>query len=84
MVATSVGEVIVVIVPLTPLTANQMSKIEEALQDCAVSIVHLDKLSKVAINDEVIPCMHEIRYDSESTIFIFTSPQKNSKHSGYS
>ena len=77
MIATFVGGVNVVIVPLLALTADQMSKIEEALQDCgSVAAVHLDELSRSAIRDEVITRMNDIGYDSESTLFIFTSPQK--------
>ena len=47
------------------------------LQECGlVSAAHLEKLSRAAINGEVIPRMHEIRYDSGSTMFIFASPQE--------
>ena len=77
MIATFVGGITVVIVPLLALTADQMSKIEEALEECgSVAAVHLDELSRSAIRDEVIPRMKEIGYDSESTLFLFTSPQK--------
>ena len=77
MAATFVGGIVVVIVPLLALTADQMSKIDEAVQDCgSVKAVHLDELSKQAITDEVVPRMHSIGYDSESTLFLFTSPQK--------
>mmetsp|Transcript_36102 Transcript_36102/g.66172 ORF Transcript_36102/g.66172 Transcript_36102/m.66172 type:complete len:200 (+) Transcript_36102:456-1055(+) len=77
IIATCAVEIIAVIVPLLALTANQMAKIEEALQDCgSVSAVHLDELSSAAINGKAIPRMHEIGYHSESTMFIFTSPQK--------
>lgn len=54
-----------------------MSKIEDANQDYgSVKAVHLDELSSATIDDEIVPRMHAIEYDSESTLFIFTSPQK--------
>ena len=78
MIATFVGGIIVVIVPLLSLTADSMGKIEEALQDCgSVTAVHLDELSSKTIKKEVIPRMHGIQYKSESTLFVFTSPQKS-------
>ena len=77
MIVIFVGGIIVIIVPLLALTSDQMSQIEESLQDCgSVKAVHLDKFSKAAIDDEVVPRMHNIGYNSKSTLFVFTSPQK--------
>ena len=76
-IATFVGGIIVVIVPLLALTVDQMAKIEEALQDCgSVSAVHLNKLSRAKINSDFIPRMHEIGYDSSPTMFVSISLQK--------
>ena len=83
MIATFDGGIIIIIIPLLALTMDQMVKIEEVLQDSgAVSAVHLDKFSKAAINGEVILCMHKIRHDSESIMFIFPFLE-NSRHSCY-
>ena len=77
MIVIFVGGIIVIIVPLLALTADQMSQIEESLQDCgSVKAVHLDEFSKEAIDDEVEPRMHDICHNSESALFVLTSPQK--------
>ena len=76
MIATFIGGIIVVIVPLLALTVDQMAKIEVSLQDCgSVTAVHLNELTGEQINGEVLPRMHEIDYNFESTMYIFTSPQ---------
>ena len=76
MIATMVGGIIVVIVPLLLLTADQMIKIKVALQDFgSVEAHNLDDLSLHDLRTAVIPRMKEINYDSSSTMFLFTSPQ---------
>ena len=55
------GGIVVVILPLLVLTADQISKIEEANQDCgSIKAVHLDELPAATINNEVVPCIHAI------------------------
>ena len=77
MAATFLGGIVVVIVPLLALTADQISKIDEANQDRgSMKAVHLDELSSETIDNVVVPRMHAIGYDSQSTLFLFTSPQK--------
>ena len=77
MAATFLGGIAVVIVPLLALTADQISKIEEANQDRgSIKAVHLDKLLSATIDNEAVPRMHAIGYNSQSTLFLFTSPQK--------
>ena len=77
MAATFLNGIVIVIVPLLALTADQISKIEEANQDRgSIKAVHLDELSSATIDNEVVPRMHAIGYDSKSTLFLFTSPQK--------
>ena len=77
MVATMTGGIILVIVPLLSLTADQMAKIRVALMsEGSVEAHHADEIPTELLNEIVIPRMHEIGYNSTSTMFIFTSPQK--------
>ncbi len=61
MAATFLGGIITVIVPLLSLTADQISKIDEANQDRgSMRAVHLDELSSATTDNEVVPRMHAI------------------------
>ena len=56
MVTTFISGIVIVGVLLLALTSDQISKIEEVNQDCgSVKAVHLDELSKAAIDHEVVP-----------------------------
>ena len=80
MIATFVGGIIVVIVPLLALTVDQTSKIKEALEECgSVATMHLGELSRSAIRNEVIPRMNDLGYDSESTRYL-ANRHFNSRH----
>ena len=77
MTATFAGGIILVIVPLLALTADQMVKIRIALQgEGSGSAYHLDDIPLELLLELIIPAMHMIGYDSSSTMFPFTSPQK--------
>ena len=66
-----------VIVPLLSLTVDQMAKIRVALQvEVSIEAHHLDEISASLLRELIIPRMHKIGYDSTSTMFLFTSPQK--------
>ena len=67
--------IILVIVPLFALTADQLANIEEALQTHgSVKAHHLDNTLPGDLNT-IIQQIHAIDYDSSSTLFLFTSPQ---------
>ena len=54
-----------------------MTKIRVALQvEGSVEVHHLDEISTDLLRELIIPQMHKIGYDSTSTMFLFTSPQK--------
>ena len=70
MVATMTSGIILVIVPLLSLTADQMAKIRVALMsEGSVEAHHADEIPTELLNEIVIPRMHEIGYNSTSTIF---------------
>ena len=75
MIATMVGGIVLVIVPLLLLAADQMAKVRVALQ-CHGSIEahHIDKIPLSLIIELIIPRMLEIGYNSNSIMFIFVSP----------
>ena len=76
MVALFVGGIVLVIVPLLSLTADQMAKIRVTLQvEGSVDAHHLDEIQTSLLRELIIPQMHEIGYDSTSTMFLLTSPQ---------
>ena len=77
MIATMVGGIILVIVPLLSLTADRMEKVRVALQ-CHGSIEahHIDEIPLSLIIELIIPRMLEIGYNSNSIMFIFDSPQQ--------
>ena len=71
------GGIILVTVPLLSLTADQMAKIRVVLMpEGSVEAHDDDEIPTKLLNEIVIPRMHEIGYNSTSTMFIFTSPQK--------
>jgi len=62
--------------PLLALTADQMRRINQAVQvHTSTAAYHMDELSPGSVDDVVLPHMRDISYDSSTTIFIFTSPQ---------
>jgi len=77
LVATMVNGIILVIVPLLALSADQMANIIGAIRDFVSSEGHhLGELSRSQINNDVIPRMDDIQYSTSSTMFLFTSPQQ--------
>ena len=77
MIGTFTGGIVLVIVPLLALSADQMAKIKEALESHgSVSAILLDECSRSDLEDDVVPRMEEIDYNSHSTLYLFTSPQK--------
>jgi len=74
--ATMVGGVVLIIIPLLALTANQMSKLKEAISDYgAVDVHHLDELQKNSVKDKLIPKLLSLSPNTSSTIFLLSSPQ---------
>ena len=77
IIGTFTGGIVVVIVPLLALSANQMAKIETALQSHgSVAAILLDECSLSDLEGDVVPRMDEVDYDSHSTLYLFTSPKK--------
>jgi superfamily II DNA helicase RecQ len=77
MTGSIVAGVVVVIVPLLTLCADQMRKIKEASQKYAsCEAQHIDECSKDDIRNVIIPRMNAIGNESSSVMFIFVSPQK--------
>ena len=76
MTVVMVNGIILVIVPLLALTANQMANIMNAMQvDGSIEAHNLDDTSRTALHDIVIPRMDKIPYDTSSKIFLLSSPQ---------
>ena len=77
MLRSLVAGVVVVIVPLLTLCADQIGKIEEASQkDASCEAQHINECSEADIRNIVIPRMHASGNESSSVVFIFISPQK--------
>ena len=75
-VATCVGGITLVIVPLLSLTANQLSRLKLAGQDHgSVKAVHLDETPDALVRSVVIPKMKGMRGDGSDTLVLFCSPQ---------
>ena len=75
-VATCVGGITLVIVPLLSLTANQLSRLELAGQNHgSVKAVHLDETPDALVRSVVIPKMKGMRGDGSDTLVLFCSPQ---------
>ena len=76
MVATMVNGVILVIIPLLALTADQISNTTTAIQDHGSEEAHhLDDTTPAIIRGEIIPRMEQIPYNTSSTMVIFSLPQ---------
>ena len=77
MIGSLVAGVVVVIVPLLTLCADQIRKIDEASQKYAsCEAQHIDECSDGDIRRTIIPRMNDIDNTSSSVMFIFISPQK--------
>ena len=77
MIGSLVAGVVVVVVPLLTLCADQIRKIEEASQKYAsCEAQHIDECSDGDIRNLIIPRMNAIGNASSSVMFIFVSPQK--------
>ena len=76
MTAICVGGITLVVIPLLALTANQLSRLRQAVQRYrSFRAVHLEEMSKDAISADLIPEMDGISYESSSTLLILCSPQ---------
>ena len=76
MTAVMVNSIILVIIPLLALTADQMANIMNAMQtDESIEAHNLDDTSRQALLDRVIPRMNKIPCDTSLTMFLFTFPQ---------
>ena len=83
MIATMVNGIILVIIPLLSLTADQMANVMNAVQvNGSVEAHNLDDMASSAITQTVIPRMDSIGYHTSSIVFIFSSPQKLVEHTG--
>lgn len=68
--------VIVIIVPLLSLSADQMKKMMHANQEFGSIEVHnLDEITPSRMESDIIPRINEIKEGTTSTMFLFTSPQ---------
>ena len=77
MIGSLVAGVVVVIVPLLTLCADQIRKILEARQKYAsCEAQHIDDCSDSNIKNSIIPRIDAIGNESSSTMFVFISPQK--------
>ena len=77
MVGSLVGGIVVVIVPLLTLCADQIRKILEASPKYAsCEAQHIDDCSTAEIKKTIIPRIDAIGNESSSVMFIFISPQK--------
>ena len=76
LAATMVGGIVLVVIPLLALTANQLAKIKQAISTYgSVEAHHLDEISAWDQNSKIIPRMHAIGTQSSSTMFLLCSPQ---------
>ena len=70
------GGVIVIIVPLLSLSADQMKKMIGASQEYgSVETHHMDENSNRRLEEELIPRIKGLKEGTNSTIFLFVSPQ---------
>ena len=77
MTSIAVAGISLVIVPLLALTANQLERINQALQTCgATSAVHIDDTTRDDTRNKVIPRINDFDYNSSSTLLILCSPQQ--------
>ena len=76
MTAICVGGITLVLVPLLALTANQLARLNKAIQKYGVvSADHMDEISGKDLREKIIPMMDSMRYDSSSTRMFLCSPQ---------
>ena len=76
MLGCILGGVVVIIVPLLSLSADQVEKMNTASQDYgSIEAHHLDELGEEVINKKIIPRIEEIGKDTKSTMFLLVSPQ---------
>ena len=76
MLAKMVNGIILVIIPLLALTADQMANVINAIQlHGSFESHYFDNTSRSAITNGIIPRIHKIGYDMSSTMFLFLSPQ---------
>ena len=68
------GGVVLVIVPSLSLAADQVSKIDNCLDD-TVPGVHLDDVTSTVDRARVTSILSSLTSDSDQTVFIFASPQ---------
>ena len=78
MVDLFVGGIILIIVPLLSLSADQMAKIRVELQaERSVEAHHIEVIPMDLLHELIIPQMHEVGYNSTTSImFLFTSTQQ--------
>ena len=70
-----INGIILIIIPLLALTADQMPNTMNAVQEHgSIEAHHLDDISPSAVCNNIIPRMDEIEYITSSTIFLFSSP----------
>ena len=68
--------VTIVVVPLLALTADQLARLNAAVQRYgAVSAIHLNETSSEDLNKKLIPKMDALPYDSSSTLLFLCLPQ---------
>lgn len=76
MTAICVAGITLVIIPLLALTANQLSRLQRAVQDYgAVSTYHLDDTSKKDLTEKIIPKINSFQYESSTSMLLLCSPQ---------
>ena len=78
MVGTMTGGIVLAIVPLLSLTADQMKRLRKAhVAHASVETHHLDEYGNDSkeVVDVIIPRMNAICYNSSSTAFLLASPQ---------
>ena len=76
MTAIAVGGITLVIVPLLSLTANQISRIEQAVQRYGtVASFNLDETDSSEIHNKIIPKMDSLPYNSSTSMILLCSPQ---------
>ena len=83
MIITMIGGVIIILILLFALTADQMAKIKEAMEEYGYVEAHnLDEITSSTLRQTIIPCMDDIKYGTSSTMFLFLSPQYLVKNGG--
>ena len=75
---------VLVIIPLLVLTANQLEKIKQAMQQYGcVDVTHLDETKEDVIISTVIPRMLSLQSNTTTTNFLLCSPQYIANHSSF-